>query len=245
MALQEQLEAQGRWLFRWRSYPPLLMLVLVGFALRDFRYPGNSQALDLAWESVCLAVAFLGVAIRVVTVGHVPEGTSGRRTRSIGTDALNTTGLYSVVRHPLYLGNYFMWLGPAMIVRSWSIAVVISLGFWLYYERIMFAEEEFLRLRFGEQFETWASNTPAFIPNHRGWRPWRLPFSICTAVKREASGFFALISVFAGMEAGSDFAATGRIGFDPLWIVLFVAAATTYVAVIAGRHTRLLRCDPR
>ena len=165
--------------------------------------------------------------------------------RSIGTDALNTTGLYSVVRHPLYVGNYFMWLGPAMVVRSWGIAVVVSLEFWLYYERIMFAEEEFLRLRFGEQFETWASNTPAFIPNPTGWRPWGHSFSTCTAVKREASGLFALISTFTAIEAGTDFVATGRIGFDLLWTVLFATAATIYLAVIAARHTRLLRCDGR
>ncbi|MCR4339617.1 MAG: isoprenylcysteine carboxylmethyltransferase family protein [Gemmatimonadaceae bacterium] len=221
------------------------MLALVGIALRGFRYPENSHALDLQWELLCLAVALLGVGIRVVTVGHVPGGTSGRRTRSIGTDALNTTGLYSVVRHPLYLGNYLMWLGPAMVVRSWGIAVVVSLAFWLYYERIMLAEEEFLRLRFGEQFEAWASNTPAFIPKHTGWRPWGLSFSLCTAVKREASGLFALMSAFTAIEAGSDFAATGRIDFDPLWTVLFVTAATIYLAVIAARHTRLLHCHDR
>ena len=62
---------------------------------------------------------------------------------------LNTSGLYSVVRHPLYLGNYLMWLGVALFSRTWWAPVIVSLVFWLYYERIMFAEEEFLRRQFG------------------------------------------------------------------------------------------------
>lgn len=222
------------------------MIAVVALALRDFRYPGNSHALDLAWEVLCLVVALAGMGIRAATVGRVPGGTSGRSTRSFGAEVLNTTGFYSIVRHPLYLGNYLMWLGPAMFVRSWTVLVMVTLGFWIYYERIMFAEEEFLRRRFGKEYESWASNTPAFIPGVTGWRPWDLPFSARTALKREVSGLFGLISTFAAIEVGSDFAATGRVGIDPFWTVLFFTAATTYLAVrIVARYTRLLRSDGR
>lgn len=242
MALREQFEAQGRWLFRWRSYPPLLMIIVVVLALRDFRYPAESHAFDLAWEILCLGVALVGVGIRAATLGRVPGGTSGRSTRSLGAEVLNTVGLYSVVRHPLYLGNYLMWVGPAMFVRSWTVLVIVTLGFWLYYERIMFAEEEFLRRRFGAEYEDWASHTPAFIPRFSGWRPWILPFSISAVLRRESSGFFGLIAVFAAIEVASDVAVSGRIIADPLWTGLFLGAALLYLIVhVMARHTRLLR----
>lgn len=222
------------------------MIAVVALALPGFRYPLETHSFDLAWEIVCLVVALVGVGIRAATIGRVPGGTSGRSTRSLGAEVLNTTGLYSVVRHPLYLGNYFMWLGPAMFVGSWSVLVIVTLGFWLYYERIMFAEEAFLRQRFGMEYESWASDTPAFIPRRTGWRPSNLRFSPAAVLRRESSGLFGLVSVFTAIEVGSDFAATGRIIADPLWPALFLAAATLYLSVqVVARRTRLLRPEGR
>jgi hypothetical protein len=83
--------------------------------------------------------------------------------------------MYSVVRHPLYLGNYFQWLGVAMLPRNPWVAVTVSLVFWIYYERIMFAEEEYLRRSFGSEFEEWAARTPAFIPDFAQWVPAACP----------------------------------------------------------------------
>ena len=76
--------------------------------------------------------------------------------------------------------------------------------FGLYYERIMFAEEEFLRNKFGKQFEEWAENTPAFIPNLSEWKPPSLPFSIRPVLKKEYQGFFAIIAIFTFLEVIGD-----------------------------------------
>lgn len=61
----------------------------------------------------------------------------------------NTTGMYSIVRHPLYLGNFFVGFGIVLICSSVWLAVVFCLLFVVYYERLMFAEEEFLRTSSG------------------------------------------------------------------------------------------------
>ena len=36
MALREELRKQGNWLFRWRSYLPLIMIVIVLLAMSYF-----------------------------------------------------------------------------------------------------------------------------------------------------------------------------------------------------------------
>ncbi|MDI6728972.1 MAG: hypothetical protein QMD44_08640 [Thermodesulfovibrionales bacterium] len=41
MALKEELEKHGEWLFKWRSYLPLLILPVVLIALKDFEYLGG------------------------------------------------------------------------------------------------------------------------------------------------------------------------------------------------------------
>src|SRR5689334_21586787 len=82
-----------------------------------------------------------------------------------------TTGMYSLVRHPLYLGNYFLWLGVVLVSRVWWAPVLAILVFWLCYERIMFAEEAYLRQQFGDAFGEWAQRTPAVLPAFTHWRP--------------------------------------------------------------------------
>ena len=149
MALKEDFENTGNWLFRWRSYLPLIMISIFLLALREYEYPGNSEYLDHLWEVFCLIVSFIGLGIRVFTVGHTPKGTSGRNTKGQVAETLNTSGTYSVVRNPLYLGNFFMGLGLAMFAHLWWLTLIYILTFWLYYERIIFTEEEYLRNKFG------------------------------------------------------------------------------------------------
>jgi protein-S-isoprenylcysteine O-methyltransferase Ste14 len=247
VALRDELEQSGVWLFRWRGYLPLLLFIPVFAGLSDtFLTPPGSRV-DAIWEAFCLLVGLLGLGIRITTVGRAPGGTSGRRTLG-GPKAseLNTTGMYSMVRHPLYLGNYFQWLGVAMLPRNPWVAVTVSLAFWIYYERIMFAEEEYLRRSFGAEFEEWASRTPAFIPDFARWVPAALPFCWRTAVRRENSGMFALVAALAIVSLVQDAVVERRFLPDPFWIATFLVGALTYVALtLLGRRTNLLQVPGR
>jgi hypothetical protein len=67
-------------------------------------------------------------------------------------------------------------IGFAPWPHVWWLVVLTTCFYALYYERIMLAEEAFLRDRFGEAFEKWAAQTPAFIPRFHGWKPSSVPF---------------------------------------------------------------------
>src|SRR5512142_44755 len=99
MALQEELERQGSWLFKRRSEFPLVLLALMLLELWLDPPPVWAGAGEAVWAILSLAVACAGEAIRAYTVGRVPGGTSARQTREPGGGALNTSGWYSVVRH--------------------------------------------------------------------------------------------------------------------------------------------------
>ena len=246
MALREEFERSGNWLFRRRSYLPLIMIIPILVALRGYRYPDGRHDMDLAWEMFCLAVGLLGLAIRALTVGYTPAGTSGRNTAGQVASTLNTRGVYAMVRHPLYLGNYLMWLGPSLFPRVWWAPVLVTLVFWLYYERIMFAEEEFLRRSFGREYEEWAEHTPAFLPHRLRWIAPQLPFSMRNVLRREYSGFFGLIATFMLLEIASDFEATGRLEWDPVWLAIFGASLVIYLTLrTLKRQTRLLHVKGR
>jgi protein-S-isoprenylcysteine O-methyltransferase Ste14 len=246
MGLREEFEATGNWLFRRRGYLPLLLFPVLLVAARGSTYPGGDHRLDLAWEGVCLLLALIGLALRIGTVGFVPRDTSGRTTGGQQAGSLNTSGFYSVVRHPLYLGNYLMWLGVALFPRSWWAPVIVSLVFWLYYERIMFAEEEFLRRKFGPLYKSWAAITPAFLPRLTLWRRPEARFCLLTVLRREHSSLLALMASLTVLELASDYAHTGRLIVDPLWGTALAVTLVLCLAVRAVKHrTRLLHVEGR
>lgn len=246
MLLQKQFEHTGQWLFRWRSYLPLVFFALLLIQLRQFHYLGGTEATDLAWEGVCLAVSLFGLGTRILTIGYAPHGTSGRNTRKQIAEHLNTTGAYSVVRHPLYVGNCFLWLGVVLFEHNWWITLLFALSFALYYERIMCAEEGFLQEQFGESYLQWAQRTPAFLPNFRLWRKPRLSFSWRMVLRREYPGLLALISAFTVLEVLGDIVVSDSLELDPVWMTLFGVTAVAYVVLRSLKHhTHLLQVSDR
>jgi protein-S-isoprenylcysteine O-methyltransferase Ste14 len=205
MALSEEFEQQGNWLFRHRSYLPLILL-LAGIIMYLYSelYPETFFLKSTPYENYynyfCLFVSLFGLIIRIYTVGHTPEHSSGKTTKEQVANSLNTTGIYSLVRHPLYLGNFFMWVGPAMLSGNFWFVIAFCFFYWIYYERIMFAEEQFLRNKFGNSYTNWAANIPAFIPNFRNFIKPSHPMSWKKVLKMEKNGFAAVFIIFSGLD---------------------------------------------
>jgi protein-S-isoprenylcysteine O-methyltransferase Ste14 len=229
MALDEEFQMQGNWLFRWRSYLPLCLVALVAMAVRQAKMPLGSIEIHEIWEELCLGMSFSGLLVRVVTVGYAPAGTSGRNTKYQVADSLNTTGIYSVVRHPLYLGNYLIGLGIALVQFVWWLPVIYTLAFWLYYERIMFTEEAYLRKKFGREFIDWAARTPAFWPNLVHWRRPALGFSLRNVLRREYTGLVIVIGAHTGMELAEQLIGKHCVVWEQSWVVLSVGGAVAYL----------------
>lgn len=244
MALKHELVHLGNWLFRWRSYLPLLLLGFFLLALKDVTPLSASANVNRAWELVCLGIASFGLMIRILTVGYVPRGTSGRNTRRQVAEVLNTTGMYAVVRHPLYVGNFIMWVGISLFFHLWWFTLLVALIFWVYYEKIMYAEEDFLAEQFGAEFLAWAEKTPLFIPNFSLWQAPAMEFSWKSALKREYASFFAMIAIFTGLNLLTTIRLQHRMALDPMWAGIFLGSLVFYLMVrFLKKKTRLLADD--
>ncbi|SOD02638.1 Protein-S-isoprenylcysteine O-methyltransferase Ste14 [bacterium JGI 053] len=245
MTSRQDLIAQGNWLFRNRSWVPLVALAGLLAAL-PFSPPPPAGRDRVLWEGFCIALSLTGLLVRAAAIGCKPRGTSGRNRRVQNAQVLNTTGLYSIVRHPLYLGNALMWSGIAIFPRVWAAAVFVGVFFWVFYERVMLAEEDFLRFKFGAEYERWADRTPAFIPAPARWCPPELPFSLRAVLKAEYPGFLAVAIVFTALRVGLDLAESHRLVLRPFWIGFLAAGVLAYVVLRTLRkHTAVLQIQGR
>ncbi len=233
--LEETLRRQGEWLFRNRSWIPVLLLPLVLLAV------GRGDVPELArmvwWQVFCYLLLLSGACLRAWVVGTVPEGTSGRTTKEQIAEQLNTTGAYSLLRHPLYAANALMWSGVLLRPAVWWLWVIGLMGFMLLYERIMLAEEAFLHQRFGEHFRRWAEQTPALIPHWRLYRAAERPFRCNVVARREYSTWYAALLSCTIVEALLQWHWTGTFGLPPVWWALLGIATV----VLIGRriHRRM------
>ena len=231
MALIEEFEKSGGWLFRWRSYLPLVFIALYLFVLWQYS-PHRFVALcPLAWDIFSVFVGFFGLLIRFITIGYTPRGTSGRNTKKQIAESLNTLGIYSLVRNPLYLGNFLMGLAVVLLFPIWWMILIYTLVFWIYYERIIFVEEAFLRDKFGDVYLKWSEKTPAFIPRFGNYQKNKIPFSTKNAIKREDNGFFGYVFVMSFVKFLGDYFQTNLLEFELWWMVFLAVGFVLWICL--------------
>ncbi len=246
MVIRESIQKQGSWLFSRRSYIPLALIptmVLVILYSRD--YP-QMFATTHGWDLICFFVTIIGMGIRILTVGTSPVGTSGRNTHGQVAESLNTKGIYSVIRHPLYVGNFFVIIGIVLLIGVWWFIFLITALYWLYYERIIFTEEEYLRQKYGEKFLSWAEKTPAVIPSFRNYQPTQIPFSFRVVLAREFTGFLAIAASFAIEDLMEYYLGYRNPNFTFLWTWVFTATLIIYLIIrFLRKKTNILFVEGR
>ncbi len=119
--IADSMARQGSWFFRWRSY------VLLGFAPLAFLVVTQPEPIETAFghcgryavriglHRACLPRPRHTRRARSATCRRARPGAT-RRSRSPTT--LNTTGLYSLTRNPLYLGNAVIYMAIACFLAE-------------------------------------------------------------------------------------------------------------------------------
>jgi len=77
-----------------------------------------------------------------------------------------TTGVYSIVRHPQYLGGLLAHVGASFLLSAWFSLASTPLMVLLNYLVSRKEEEELVR-EFGEEYEEYRGRVPMFIPQLR------------------------------------------------------------------------------
>lgn len=177
----------GAILFRNRSWLP------VPFLLVTLLLKGTPSA--LLWIIGAVVIVF-GEWIRMS--GVAAAGTVTRR-RSRDVQRLVTYGIFRWVRNPLYVGNFFIWMGFVVISGVlWFLPIAIVI-FAIEYTLIVSYEEGVLESIFGREYLDYKKTTPRWLPRPPK-HPETGPHDWGEAWKSEISTFMqyvALVVVFA------------------------------------------------
>lgn len=231
MLLSEKLVSQGNFLFKYRGILPIIILIPALWLTYVHRTNASSES-AIFWTQLFYAISLFGLLIRIYTVGHSAPNTSGRNTNEGQVaDSVNSTGIYSLCRHPLYIGNFFMWLGIAALTFHVWFILFFMITYCFYYERIMIAEENFLNHKFKDTYQNMAANVPAIIPNFKNWRKNKNPFSFKKVIIQEKTGILLLNGCFWLFNSIDMISASKAWSFQNCWFVLFMVAIIYYVVI--------------
>ena len=228
---QNELARFGKKLFVIRGvyiYATIILGAAIAWVSKDIG-PFADPETDKLWFWASLAVASLGALIRVKTSGHAALGTSGRVKAAAEAAELNTTGPYSLVRNPLYVGRIINYTGIAMLSGSWVFAVIVLLLSILIYERVSVYEEEFLIGKFGDSHREWAARVPMLWPKLTGWVKPKYKFWWKRMIWRERQKVFLLgTAVFVNWLARYDFDIAALPAETFGWVYAWSALAATF-----------------
>src|ERR1700745_2210738 len=114
-------------------------------------------------------VTIIGQLIRIITIGLVYIIRGGKDRRAYAED-LVTTGIFSHCRNPLYVGNILILVGLGIASNSLLFMAVFTPLFLFFWQAIVLAEENYLRNKFGEQYNAYCKRVNRWLINFNGLR---------------------------------------------------------------------------
>ncbi len=125
-----------------------------------------------------------GIIIRIVARRNIGAHS---RADTLAAPRLIREGIYSKIRHPLYLSNGLIASGFLLFHLSWQNSTFLFAAvLWSFLLFLAQNEDSFLKREFGEEWEHWAEQTPAFLPRLRKISPKNSNHSYHTQSVREA-----------------------------------------------------------
>jgi protein-S-isoprenylcysteine O-methyltransferase Ste14 len=150
----------GRFFFKHRNWVfPVAFLLLAGFGF-PAPFLGNLAA-DRWLDAIGILLALGGQVLRAAVIG-LAYIVRGGLNKKVHADTLVTAGLFAHSRNPLYLGNLLGIFGLLLVLNS-KLGYLVGVPFFLFaYLAITAAEEDFLRARFGAEYDEYCHRVPRF-----------------------------------------------------------------------------------
>ncbi len=136
----------------------LFVAFITVWFLDSFIFRLTTPMLDIVpiWISIVSALIIIIGALELMNSSHKTLFESGE-------GGLVTTGVFSRVRHPMYLGTFLVYLALAIGTKS-----LLSMGLWIVvfmiYDLMASYEERLLESKFGAEYANYRAKVRKWIP---------------------------------------------------------------------------------
>ncbi|MFC2102427.1 methyltransferase family protein [Bacteroidota bacterium] len=131
-------------------------LMLIKAILPDWDW--NPVSENLAWFAASLNLA----GTLIMLIAFVNLGSSLRVGLPETPTTLQTKGIYSISRNPIYVGVFLICIASCLFFPN-PINIALALYGMMVHIRIILGEEKFLAKRFGEEWEEYTSKVRRYI----------------------------------------------------------------------------------
>jgi protein-S-isoprenylcysteine O-methyltransferase Ste14 len=140
---------------RWFALLLIPVLVFCVGMLSDNGF--TEEAMD--WLGVfCVVICVLGRTYCSAFIGGIKN------------ERVVRDGPFSVVRNPLYVFSFIGVIGLGLESGMFSVLMLLTAAYILYYKQVVAKEEAFLLNKFGEDYQKYCSEVPRWIPKFSQWR---------------------------------------------------------------------------
>lgn len=160
--------AIGNFFFKYRNFLFIfLYLALFIPSPKIFRESMLGADYYLYPLIIGLSITVIGQLIRGITIA-LAYIVRGGKDKKVHADDLVTEGFFNHCRNPLYVGNILMLVGVGVLINSLLFVVLFIPLFLFIYQAIVLAEENFLRNKFGSQFDAYCNRVSRWMINFKG-----------------------------------------------------------------------------
>jgi len=152
-----------RLFFFSRCTQALFVLALIAYALL---FPPSGIFAEGTWTEAFSDVVGMGslLAGGLLRMWAVSHGGKCARLRRPKTPKLITTGPYSFIRHPIYVGNLLIGLGIIFLWEAFPLTPLLLALVASHLTIVIPAEENLLKEKLGEGFDLYCDLVPKYIP---------------------------------------------------------------------------------
>jgi protein-S-isoprenylcysteine O-methyltransferase Ste14 len=146
----------------------IILLIVIVASLRIDEWMHRFFPADMpgshSWlPPAALGILILGLGVRALAIVTLGRAFSTNVAMRAG-QGLQRSGLYSLIRHPSYLGLELILLAFALHARTWACFAVVLIPPTLAVLYRIHVEESALRLAFGADYENYSRSTKRLIP---------------------------------------------------------------------------------
>ena len=145
--------AIGNFFFKYRNFLFIFLYGALFIPSAPIFTAANAGENYYWWPiGIGLFITVLGQFIRAITIA-LAYIVRGGKDKKVYAEGLVTEGMFNHCRNPLYVGNVLMLVGVGVLSNSLLYMAVFIPGFLFIYQAIVLAEENFLRGKFGSNYD--------------------------------------------------------------------------------------------